>query len=166
MRSVSNIAKKLSQSTVGNKSYGYIWIIVIIFLAAIILFAVFFPKRFNAPVPENFASYDDLMENLNEGGDLDSVFQSTEPTMVMFFAPWCGHCVSTKPEFENLIQSLKGTGKSAVMVDCDANPEIGEKYGVKGFPTIKYFKNGLAGGDKGEEVSGARSVDNWMTYFN
>ena len=60
----------------------------------------------------------------------------TDDTVVIFFAPWCGHCKTAKPEFEKAVAN--GGGK-VVMVDATVpdNKKIVEKYGVRGFPTIK-----------------------------
>lgn len=67
-----------------------------------------------------------------------------EPTLVMFYAPWCGHCKKMKPDYSKAAGDLKAAGipgKLAV-VDCTVNPEVTEKYKITGFPTIKLFAAG------------------------
>lgn len=56
-------------------------------------------------------------------------------TVVIFFAPWCGHCKSAKPEFE---KAVKHGGGKVVMIDATLpeNKKLTETYGVSGFPTI------------------------------
>ena len=51
-----------------------------------------------------------------------------------FYAPWCGHCKRLEPEWAKL------THGSVVIaeVDCTVEKTTCSKYGVKGFPTIKY----------------------------
>ncbi len=93
-------------------------------------------------------------------------FQNNEeqPLFVMFYAPWCGHCKTAKPEFEKLIESYNGNVK-IMMIDCtdDSNKELVESQGIKGFPTIRYYKNGLNGSH--DEYSGARTYSNFAQYL-
>lgn len=64
--------------------------------------------------------------------------------LVMFYAPWCGHCKKMKPDYLTAARELQSEGfpKCLAMVDCTANPEVTEEYQISGFPTIKLFKNG------------------------
>merc|ERR1712000_410531 len=66
------------------------------------------------------------------GKNWDEVVASgTKNVLVEFYAPWCGHCKSLAPKYEEL-------GK-AFANDEEANIE------VKGFPTIAFYKKGSAG---------------------
>ncbi|CAH0559634.1 unnamed protein product [Brassicogethes aeneus] len=64
--------------------------------------------------------------------------------LVMFYAPWCGHCKRLKPDYTSAAKDLENEGFSQCMaaIDCTANPEVAEQYRIDGFPTIKLFKNG------------------------
>jgi protein disulfide-isomerase A6 len=59
----------------------------------------------------------------------------TNESVLIFYAPWCGHCKKSKPEFEKAVE--EGNGK-VVMVDVtnDENEPLVKKYEIKGFPTI------------------------------
>ncbi len=49
---------------------------------------------------------------------------------VQFYAPWCGHCKSLQPAWEQAAKALKGIVNVAA-VDCDAHGSIAQEYGVK-----------------------------------
>ena len=68
----------------------------------------------------------------------NEVINSDELWLVEFYAPWCGHCKALKPTWEKVAKALKGIVNVGA-VDMDANPSIGQPYGIKGFPTIKFF---------------------------
>lgn len=51
--------------------------------------------------------------------NIDSVFASVDKTLVMFFAPWCGHCHKAKPDYMAAARFLKDYKNIAVAaVDC------------------------------------------------
>ena len=66
------------------------------------------------------------------------VVQSKDIWLVLFYAPWCGHCKAFHPEYEKAARALKGIFKIAA-IDADKERSIGGKYGVQGFPTVKFF---------------------------
>jgi protein disulfide-isomerase A6 len=66
------------------------------------------------------------------------VIASEDVWLVEFYAPWCGHCKHLTPEWEAAAKTLKGSVKLGA-VDADAFRELGGRYSVQGFPTIKVF---------------------------
>lgn len=68
------------------------------------------------------------------------VVDSDEAWMVEFYAPWCGHCKSLEPEYEKLSKLTKGIVRVGA-VDMDQHQSVGGPYGIKGFPTLKFFGN-------------------------
>jgi protein disulfide-isomerase-like protein len=99
-----------------------------------------------------------------EGFDNDN--NNTRPSLVMFYAPWCGHCKTLKPKWEELMadsdaQSLASISK----VDCDANKDMAQKYGISGFPTIKFFPRGMSDINSAIEYQGDRSIDGFKNFI-
>ncbi|XP_066584291.1 protein disulfide-isomerase A6 homolog [Prorops nasuta] len=82
------------------------------------------------------------------------VIQSDHIWIVEFYAPWCGHCQSLKPEYEKAATALKGIVKVGG-VNADEHKSLGGKYEVRGFPTLKIF-----GGNKNkpDDYNGARTA--------
>eukprot|EP00978_Attheya_sp_CCMP212_P020401 scaffold58325_cov56-Attheya_sp.AAC.5 len=63
-------------------------------------------------------------------------------SMVAFVAPWCGHCKSLLPEWDDASLALDGQGAFLGVVDATREEELAKIYGVTGYPTIKIFPGG------------------------
>jgi thiol-disulfide isomerase/thioredoxin len=75
---------------------------------------------------------------------------STEVEIMFFFANWCPHCKTAKPEWEKAKSEYDNTtinGYKILFVEIDcSNPDskttsLMDKYNVEGFPTIVLLKN-------------------------
>jgi len=82
--------------------------------------------------------------------------------MVEFYAPWCGHCKSLAPEYAIVAKLVKEetTDTRLAKVDATVETELAEKYGVKGYPTIKFFSL-----DKVYEYTAGRTAGDFMTWI-
>nr|BAN42054.1 thioredoxin domain-containing protein C13F5.05, putative [Entamoeba invadens] len=70
--------------------------------------------------------------------DLPALESSTSATILMLYAPWCGHCKHLAPEFAAAAKEVNGKAIFAA-VDCEVEKEICGQFGVQGFPTVKLF---------------------------
>mmetsp|Transcript_22746 Transcript_22746/g.57299 ORF Transcript_22746/g.57299 Transcript_22746/m.57299 type:complete len:462 (-) Transcript_22746:276-1661(-) len=98
------------------------------------------------------------------------VTDSDDLWLVEFYAPWCGHCKALKPDWIEAAGQLKDKVKlGAVDCDADENKSVCGEYGIRGFPTIKYFgpnKSSPSDYDSARDTSAivAFALSKWEKY--
>ena len=76
----------------------------------------------------------------DENFDIE-VLKASKPTLVDFWAEWCGPCKQIGPILEEI--SNEYNDKITIgKLDVDENPETPGKYQIRGIPTMLLFKNG------------------------
>ncbi|KAH8612603.1 Thioredoxin Thioredoxin like domain [Trypanosoma vivax] len=92
---------------------------------------------------------------------------AAKDALVMFYAPWCGHCKRLHPTFEEVAKVYQNE-KDLVIANLDAadsaNSELATRYNVKGFPTLVF----LPKGDKSKPVpyESERTLDAFVKFVN
>lgn len=79
--------------------------------------------------------------HVNDGDFESQILQSDVPTLVDFWAAWCGPCRTVGPVVEELASEYAGKVKVAKL-NVDDNKQTPAKYGVRGIPTLMLFKGG------------------------
>lgn len=69
------------------------------------------------------------------------IVSSTTPTLVDFYATWCGPCQTMMPILDQVKNKL-GNGVRILKIDVDKNQDIADKFKVRGVPTFVLFKEG------------------------
>ena len=67
--------------------------------------------------------------------------------LFLFKVEWCPHCKTAKPVFDEVEKELNGrqiNGYTVTFktVDCEADPDMADKFKIEGYPTIKLVKDG------------------------
>jgi len=91
------------------------------------------------------------------------VNDETKDVLIEFYAPWCGHCKTLAPKYEELAEMLKDEDSVAIVkMDATAN-DVPSPYEVRGFPTLFYAPKGSKGSPK--KYEGGREVDDFLKYL-
>ena len=81
---------------------------------------------------------------------------------VAFVAPWCAHCKRLEPEWRAAASKLAARGRNIALATLDAtagdaNAALAARHDVRGFPSIRIFRDGDA--KSAEEYVGPRAAD-------
>ena len=100
---------------------------------------------------------------LTESGEAEFsavVEQSTLPVLVDFWAPWCGPCRVVSPVVEQIAKDMPGKIK-LVKVNTDNAPNLSQRFGIRGIPTLILFDHGKAAA-RVTGALGAPALRNWV----
>lgn len=121
------------------------------------------PQFLTAALAITSASAASAVKDLLPSNFDDIVLNSGKPALVEFFAPWCGHCKTLAPIYEELASAFESQSDKVTIakVDADAHKDLGRKHGVQGFPTLKWFENG-----KVEDYKSGRDLESLVAFVS
>lgn len=82
-----------------------------------------------------------FLKNTTDSSFESDVLKATKPSIVDFWAEWCGPCRMIAPVFEELAKQYHEKVNFYKM-NVDDNNSTPAKYGIRGIPTMILFKNG------------------------
>ncbi len=82
--------------------------------------------------------------------------------MVEFYAPWCGHCKSLAPKYDELALKVSGN-KNLIIAKMDSTKNEVDGVSIRSFPTIKLWVRG----NKNEPIDfeGEREVESFLSFL-
>jgi thioredoxin 1 len=88
--------------------------------------------------------------------NFDELVNTETPTLVDFWAPWCGPCRALGPTIDKLADDFDGKAQVGKL-NIDEHPQLAAKFGVSSIPTVMVFKNG----DQTEKFVGLRQYNDY-----
>lgn len=113
----------------------------------------------SAPIPE---PSDDPVQVVVGKNFKQVVLDSEKEVLAKFYAPWCGHCKTLAPHYEEAAKRL-ANNPNILLIKVDSTENEISGLDIQGFPTLKFYKK-----DKSVdpiEYNGARDADgivNWL----
>jgi thioredoxin 1 len=80
------------------------------------------------------------VREIEESEFKSEVLDSSLPVLVDFYAPWCGPCRALAPTLEGIAKAYDGRLKVA-KVNVDEAQELAATHGIRGVPTLLFFKD-------------------------
>ncbi|CCE62155.1 hypothetical protein TPHA_0B04860 [Tetrapisispora phaffii CBS 4417] len=112
--------------------------------------------HFVAANEEAIAPEDSQVVKLGKDNFVDFV-KDNHLVMAEFFAPWCGHCKKLAPEYVKAADTLQSKDVALAQIDCTDNQDLCMGQGIRGYPTIKIFRDGDY--ENATDYNGARTAE-------
>lgn len=73
--------------------------------------------------------------------EFTDIIKGSKPTLVDFYATWCGPCKMMHPILEQVKEKV-GDSAAIVKIDVDKNQDLSAQFRVQSVPTLIIFKDG------------------------
>ena len=110
--------------------------------------------------PKSTANPSGISEEFTPERFQEAVTNTLEPWFIKFYAPWCHHCQAMAPNWAQMAHEMQGK-LNVGEVNCDEQKRLCKDAGVKGYPSILFFR----GGER-IEYNGMRGLGDFIDYAN
>lgn len=89
-------------------------------------------------------------------------FGGNKAEFVLFHQPWCGWCIKFMPiwhKFDN--SKIK-----KLTINCTDKEEFCKKHNIEGYPTVRYYPNGMNDHTNYEKYEEERTIEALNNYIN
>ena len=83
----------------------------------------------------------DFVKTATDDNFETEVLKSSKPSVVDFWAVWCGPCRALAPIIDELAEA-NASKVNVYKLNVDDNPNVASQYGIRGIPTLLFFKDG------------------------
>ena len=97
----------------------------------------------------------ELIKHISDASFEADVLQADKPVLVDYWAEWCGPCKMIAPILDEVSASYKDKLQVTKM-NVDENRDIPAKFGIRGIPTLMFFKDGQLAATKVGAMSKAQ----------
>jgi thioredoxin-like negative regulator of GroEL len=80
--------------------------------------------------------------------------------MLIYYAPWCGHCKDMVKNVKTLANTLKDEGFMVGAINCERNSDLSDKIIIDSFPTVYFVKE-----NKAIQYDGSRELDDLVKFL-
>jgi len=114
------------------------------------------------PVPDYASSTEKVKTVVAKNFD-EVVNDETKDVLIEFYAPWCGHCKSLAPKYEELAKKLEKEDDIVIAkMDATAN-DVPSNFEVRGFPSLFFVPKKSK--QTPRKYEGGREVDDFVKYL-
>jgi len=96
--------------------------------------------------------------------NFEDVLKEKSITVLDFWAPWCGPCKMLLPVIDSLYEDNKQNNITIGKINVDESTDVAVKYGVRGVPTVMFFKDGVELKDR--RIVGYKGKEEFQKIIN